>query len=92
MVLNSKKSSTDYQSGPQINGVELDRVYSYCYLVIKISCNGKFTDAISSLASKGLGALFGLRKSVNRRFIGPRSLDQLFNILITPILNYGCLV
>ena len=90
MVLNSRRSSNDNQAGPRINGVELDRVDSYCYLGIKISSNGKFTNAVSSLAGKGLGALLSLRKTVDRRFIDPQSLDKLFNSLINPIITYGC--
>ena len=49
-----------------------------------------FNEAIDSLSHKGLGALFDLRRTVDRRFINTQSHDQLFNTLITPILMYGC--
>ena len=90
MIFNGRKRSIQNPAPPTINGAELEQVTNYCYLGIKISSNGKFSDAIKSLASKGLGALMSLRKSVDRRFIHPKSLDQLFDSLVAPILTYGC--
>ena len=87
MVFNGKATSVDQ---PTINGSELEVVSNYTYLGIVISSNGKLTQAINSLSNKGTGALFGLRKSVDRRFIDPKCHHQLFNTLINPILTYGC--
>ena len=86
MVFNGKAASTDL---PSINGSELEVVSNYTYLGITITSNGKLTQAINSLSNKGIGALFGLRKSIDRRFIDPKCHHQLFNTLINPILTYG---
>ena len=90
MIFNGRKRSTQNPAPPTINGVDLEQVTNYCYLGIKISSNGKFSDAIKSLSSKGLGAMMSLRNSVDRRFIHPKSLDLLFDSLVAPILTYGC--
>lgn len=94
LVMNSRQSSSSSHDNivPTLNGRPIERVSSYCYLGIIISSNGKFKQAIDSLSHKGLGALFDLRKTVDRRFINTKSHDQLFNTLVSPILTYGCQV
>ena len=74
---------------PSINGDELEQVSNYCYLGITISSNGKFSEATKTLSRKGLGALFSLQRTIDRRFINPSSLHVLFNSLINPIITYG---
>ena len=75
---------------PSINNKELERVTSYCYLGIRLSSNGKFTEAVKSLSQKGLGSLFSLRSTIDRRFIDPKNFSSLFTMLINPIITYGC--
>ena len=86
----NNNSSTDAR--PSLDGVELEQVTNYCYLGITISSNGKFCEASRLLSRKGLGALFSLQRTVDRRYINPMSLNVLFNTLINPILTYGCQV
>ena len=57
-----------------------------------VSSNGKFSQAVSSLHRKALGAYFSLRGTIDRRFIDATSLNKLFNTLVCPILMYGCQV
>ena len=86
MLFNGKNT----ESCPSINGSVLEQVTCYTYLGITISSNGKLTQAINCLSNKGLGSLFGLRRTVDRRFIDAKCHDQLFQTLINPILTYGC--
>jgi hypothetical protein len=92
MIMNSRitRSHPIPGSCPSINNRELERVSSYCYLGIIISSNGKLSDAVNSLSQKGLGAMFSLRNTIDRRFIDPRNLNSLFTMLIKPIITYGC--
>ena len=93
MIINGRRSNTQPpDTGPRINGDELEQVSSYCYLGIIISSNGSLSHAIKSLSQKGLGALFSLRRTIDRRFIDPKNLNSLFHSLISPIITYGCQV
>ena len=77
---------------PSLNGKNIELVNSYCYLGVLVSSNGKFSQAVSSLHRKALGAYFSLRGTIDRRFIDATSLNKLFNTLVCPILMYGCQV
>lgn len=88
MVLNSTKK-WNCRWRPSLNGSDLELVNSYCYLGIIINSTGKFTEAAEALYKKGLGALFSMRKTTDRRFIDARNHDKLFKSLIQPILTYG---
>ena len=92
MVLNSTNRQNYSQSDPSptLNGKQIERVTSYCYLGVVITCNGNFKNAVDSLYIKGLSASFSLRKTIDRRFIDVKCHDQLFNMLVRPILTYGC--
>ena len=88
MIFNSRDIASDVP--PTLSNSRLERVSTYCYLGIIISSNGKFRPAIQSLSTKGLGALFSLQRTLDRRFVDPKCLDQLFDSLVSPILTYGC--
>ena len=92
MVLNStnRQNYSQNDPSPTLNGQQIERVTSYCYLGIVISCNGNFKNAVDSLYIKDLSASFSLRKTIDRRFIDVKCHDQLFNMLVRPILTYGC--
>ena len=92
MVLNSKVNQYGLHTDPvpTINGLQLERVTSYCYLGIIISSNGSFKSAVDSLNIKGRGALFSLRRTIDRRYIDVKCHDKLFDALVKPILTYGC--
>ena len=89
MVINGRVSSANTWR-PTLNNAPIELVSSYCYLGVIICNNGKFKQAIDALYRKGLGAYFALRNTVDRRFIDAKSLDKLFETLVTPILMYGC--
>ena len=93
LIFNANRNNRSYENClPTLNGTALERVTSYCYLGIIICDNGNFKTAITSLSSKGLGALFSLQRTVDRRITDPKciAIDQLFNTLVAPILMYGC--
>ena len=93
MLMNSRRDNIPSNGArPSLDGVALEQVTNYCYLGITISSNGKFYEATKLLSRKGLGALFSLQRTVDRRYINPASLNVLFNTLINPILTYGCQV
>ena len=77
---------------PSLNGKNIELVNSYCYLGVLVSSNGKFSQAVSSLHRKALGAYFSLRGTIDRRFIAATSFNKLFNTLVCPILMNGCQV
>ena len=91
MVMNGAQP-TNPSWRPTLGGTPIEHVSTYCYLGVIISSNGKFTQAVKSLYRKGLGAYFSPRNSVDRRFINAACLQKLFNMLVCPILSYGCQV
>ena len=91
MILNGAANQRNLTDPvPTINGLPLEWVTSYCYLGIIISGNGNFKNAVDSLSIKGLGALFSLRRTIDRRYIDVKCHDHLFDMLVKPILTYGC--
>ena len=85
---NGTKSAHNTQA-PYINNHAIEEVSSYCYLGITIHANGSFSEAVSNLRSKALGAYYALRRTVDKSIIQPKNLCYLFDSLIKPILLYG---
>ena len=69
---------------------ELKVVTSLSYLGIRISATGSFHQAQNTLAAQASKAVFSLSKNLNN-FPGlkPKHAMELFDKLISPILNYG---
>ena len=73
------------------NNVELDIVKKFSYLGIIFSTGGSFSECQETLAGQGMKAIFKLNKLLyNFTNITPKHRIELFDKLVTPILNYGC--
>ena len=73
------------------NGVPLEIVKSFSYLVVVFSQSGSFSDAQNNLASKAQKAIFKLNNYLyNCPNVTVKHRLDLFDKLIMPILNYSC--
>ena len=71
-------------------GVPLEIVKSFKYLGIVFTVCGSFSEAHNTLAGQAQKAIFKLNKYLYKfTFISPRHKFELYDKLITPILNYG---
>ena len=72
------------------NNIELSVVSTFSYLGIVFTTGGSFPDYHKTLAGQALKAIFKLdRYLYNFTNITPRQRLELFDKLVTPILNYG---
>ena len=72
------------------SGIELAIVSSFSYLGIVFSTGGSFSECHKTLAGQALKAIFKLNRYLyNFTNITPRHKLELFDKLVTPILNYG---
>ena len=73
------------------NGHQLEIVKSFKYLGIVFTVGGSFAEAQNTLAGQAQKAIFELNKYLYKfTYITPKPNLELFDKLITPILNYGC--
>ena len=73
------------------NDVLLEIVNSFKYVGCDITSAGSFKNCISNLVSSARRALFSLRQNLNKNIETlPETQINLFNLMISPILNYGC--
>ena len=73
------------------NGVALDIVKDFKYLGIVFTSGGSFSEAQNTLAGQAQKAIFKLNKYLYKfTYISPKHKLDLFDKLITPILNYFC--
>ena len=72
------------------NNVELSIVNHFSYLGIVFLTGGSFSECLKTLAGQALKAIFTLNRYLyNFINITPRHKLELFDKLVTPILNYG---
>ena len=72
------------------NNIELSIVSTFSYLGIVFSTGGSFSECHKTLAGQALKAIFKLNRYLyNFTNITPRHRLELFDKLVTPILNYG---
>ena len=72
------------------NNIELSIVSTLSYLGIVFSTGGSFSECHKTLAGQALKAIFKLNRYLyNFTNITPRHRLELFDKLVTPILNYG---
>ena len=72
------------------NDTELSIVNTFSYLGIVFSTGGSFSECHKTLAGQALNAIFKLNRYLyNFTNITPRHKLELFDKLVTPILNYG---
>ena len=73
------------------NGVVLEIVKEFKYLGIVFTSGGSFSEAQNTLAGQAQKAIFKLNKYLYKfTYISPKHKLDLFDKLITPILNYSC--
>ena len=69
---------------------DLQVVYEYVYLGVKLSYNGKFKEHMLYASAKGTKAMFGLLQK-SRMLNLPTDINvHLFDSVISPVLLYGC--
>ena len=69
----------------------IEIVSSFRYLGIVFTTGGSFSEAQTTLAGKAQKAIFKLNKYLYKfTFISPKHKLELFDKLISPILNYSC--
>ena len=62
----------------------------YTYLGIVFNLNGSFKDALVALRQKALRSYFSIKKLIDWKYLKRSSIIKLINILLVPILTYGC--
>ena len=72
------------------NGNAIDIVKKFSYLGVVFTTGGSFTDAQTTLSGQALKAIFKMNKYLYKfTYISVEHRLQLFDKLISPILNYG---
>ena len=72
------------------NGNELEIVRNFKYLGIIFTAGGSFSETQNTLSGQAQKAIFKMNKYLYRfTFISPKHKLELFDKLVTPILNYG---
>lgn len=73
------------------NGVALEIVKEFKYLGIVFTSGGSFSEAQNTLAGQAQKAIYKLNKYLYKfTYVSPKHKLDLFDKLITPILNYSC--
>ena len=73
------------------DGTPLEIVQSFKYLGVVFTVGGSFPEAQNTLAEQAQKAIFKLNKYLYKfTFISPKHKLDLFDKLVTPILNYVC--
>ena len=71
--------------------VQLEIVSKFKYLGIIFSDNGTFNTAVSTLSGQAKKVHFTMRtQTAKLRYPPPILLTHIFNVLVVPILEYGC--
>ena len=71
-----------------INNIQIEIVESFCYLGVKFTSNGSFTEAIKALSDQALKAINGLFGIFSRLKFDVRTKLLLFDRMVEPILLY----
>jgi hypothetical protein len=91
VIFNDRTFSKNYlsQTPMSIQGQKVKVVEEYTYLGIVLHRNGSFTSSVDALRKKGLRALFGMRRYIDRSAISVKAHLNLFDFLIKPVLSYA---
>ena len=74
-----------------LNNIKLEIVNKFSYLGIVFTSGGSFSEAQKTLAGQAQKAIFKLKKYLYTFVnISPKHTLELFDKLVTPILNYSC--
>ena len=71
-------------------GEKLDITFNYKYLGLFFNYNGKFNVAKQDLYDRANRAMFALLRKVKKIFLPIDIQLQLFDVLVAPVLLYGC--
>ena len=71
-------------------GEKLDVTFNYKYLGLFFNYNGKFNVAKQDLYDRANRAMFALLRKVKKLFLPIDIQLQLFDVLVAPVLLYGC--
>ena len=72
------------------DGEPLEIVFKFKYLGVVFTTGGSFSEAQNTLAGQAQTAIFKMNKYLNKfTYLSPRHKLELFDKLISPILNYG---
>ena len=78
--------SNGFKFGP--NSIQATK--SYTYLGITFNLCGSFKDAMDALRQKTLRSYFGLKKLISWNYLKRSSIIKLLDVLVIPVLTYGC--
>ena len=70
------------------NRVEIVNTFSYMYLGLLLSCNGKFNITRKHIAEMGKKSLFCFMEEVKNHSFNITTLISLFDTYVSPVLNY----
>ena len=71
-------------------GTDIEIVSEFNYLCLVFSCGGAFAKATNMLSSKAVKAMNGLFANVKYIDVPVKTIFNLFDSLVAPILNYAC--
>jgi len=89
LVVFNKKTLKGNEEFVYLEETPIKTVASYTYLGVTLHMNGSMSAAVQSLRAKAIRAVFALRKYVVRDNLSFKSLLNLFDALVKPILLYG---
>ena len=73
------------------NGNVVEIVSSFKYVGCELTSSGSFKNCIANLVSSARRALFSLKRDLSKNIeILPETHINMFNLMISPILSYGC--
>ena len=73
------------------NGKIVEIVSSFKYVGCELTSSGSFSNCIKNLVQSARRALFSMKRNLNKNIeILPETQLDMFNLMIAPILNYGC--
>lgn len=89
MVIFNKKSLKENHEFVFMGNSPIETVESYTYLGLTLHMSGSMSPAVHSLRTKAIRAMYALRRYIDRENLSLKSLLNLFDALIKPILTYG---
>ena len=89
LVIFNKKTLKGNQEFVYLEETPIKTVAAYTYLGVTLHMSGSMSTAVHSLRSKAIRAVFALRKYIVRDKLSFKSLLNLFDALVKPILLYG---
>lgn len=73
----------------KLGNVSIDPVKEYCYLGVVFCINGSFKHAVNNLVAAAKRSFHHIKKIIDPRSLSVKSLLNLFDMLILPVISYG---